>query len=336
MRPEVSVIVPCLNERDTIGELLAAVYAQSYPRESLELVVADGGSIDGTRAVIRHYAEQHPDLRISLIDNPEGNIPAGLNAAIGASSGEVVVRLDAHSRPQQDYVERCLETLRQTGAANVGGLWEVQPSGDNWIGRAIAVAAAHPLGAGDARYRISGKPGPVETVPFGAYPREWLERVGPFNERLLSNEDYEFNVRLLQAGGQIWFDPAIRTSYFARPNLASLAAQYWRYGYWKARMLRLFPGSLRWRQAIPPLFVLAWLALLVWSILDRRAWIALAGMGVLYLTPLAALAAIESLRRKAPGLLLGFPAAVAVIHFAWGLGFLWSTIRGAFGRSDMI
>ena len=205
--PTVSIIVPCYNEVHTIGALLQALVVQTAPLNELEVIIADGGSDDGTRQALQTFAEDHPELRLRVVDNPARTIPAGLNLAIAHATGEVVIRLDAHSAPQPDYVQRCLETLNRTQAANAGGLWDIRPGSDTWIGRSIAAAAAHLLGAGDARYRIRGAEGPADTVPFGAYRREWLERVGGFNEGLLTNEDYEYNVRLRSHGGVVWFNP---------------------------------------------------------------------------------------------------------------------------------
>ena len=128
------------------------------------------------------------------------------------------------------------------------------------MAQSIAAAASHPLGVGDALYRHASKASQVDTVPFGAFKRELLALVGFFDESLLTNEDYEFNTRIRKSGGTIWLDPAIRSVYFARPTLAALARQYSRYGFWKWRMLRRYPETLRWRQGLPPLFVLSLLA----------------------------------------------------------------------------
>ncbi len=98
---------------------------------------------------------------------------------------------------------------------------------------------------------------------LASFRREVFERYGRFDESLLSNEDYEFNARLRQQGGRVWLDPRIRSTYFARPDLKALSKQYWRYGYWKWRMLRRYPKTLRWRQGLPPVFVLSMAALLV-------------------------------------------------------------------------
>lgn len=320
----VSIIVPCRNEEATIGSLLAGIYAQTYPRDQIEVIIADGRSGDRTHAAIEAFRAGHPDLDVTLIDNPERSIPTALNRAIAATAGQIIVRLDAHSRPDPDYVARCVAALEQGRGDNVGGVWEIRPGAAGWVAAAIAAAAAHPLAVGDARYRFATRAAAVDTVPFGAFRRDLVSRIGPFDERLQTNEDYEFNVRVRQSGGVVWLDPAIRATYVARPTLIALARQYWRYGFWKARMLRRYPQTLRWRQAGPPLFVLALILLATLAPWRRPARLALAATLGLYGAALVAMAAQVAGRARSLALLAGAPAAVATMHLSWGAGFLWS------------
>ncbi len=322
----VSVIVPCFNEEETIVSLLNALYRQAWPLDSMEVIIADGMSEDETRKRIGLWTVNHPQMDVKIVDNPQRIIPAALNAALRAARGDIIVRLDAHSVPERTYVARCVSLLEAGKGDNVGGRWLIEPGADTWIARSIAVAAGHPLGAGDARYRYSDQPGEVDTVPFGAFRRELVERVGFFDETLQTNEDYEFNVRVRQAGGRIWFDPTIRSTYIARPTLSALAAQYWRYGFWKARMLYRYPSTLRWRQALPPAFVAGLVGgLFIWPVPWLRLLYLLA-VG-LYVLILAAAGMREALRRNDWALALGVPLALAVMHLAWGGGFWWSVVQ---------
>ena len=322
-----SIIVPCYNERRTVHLLLDALYTQTYPRSAMEVLIADGGSTDGTPAAIQAWQQQHPDLAIRIVDNPARIIPAALNAAINASHGDIIVRLDAHSKPNPDYVQRAVTAVLEGRGQNVGGVWDIQPSSNAWIARSIAAAAGHPIGVGDARYRYSDQPGFVDTVPFGAFKRELIAQVGMFDETLLTNEDYEFNTRIRQAGGKIWLDPQIRSVYYARQDLGALARQYWRYGYWKVHMLRRYPGTIRWRQALPPLFVAGLIVLILLSLLFRPARIALAVIVLVYALVLILTGAQLAAKHKDLALWLGVPLAIACMHFAWGTGFLWGVFR---------
>ena len=333
MSPRVSVIVPCYNEQHTIGLLLDALRQQNFSLEELEVIIADGLSTDGTREVIGQYKDTYPELTLILIDNPLQTIPAALNKAIDQTQGEYILRLDAHSVPRPDYVTRCLEILNKTDAANVGGMWEIRASQNNWLSRSIASAAAHPLGAGDARYRTKGTAGEVDTVPFGAYVKTWIDRIGRFNESLLTNEDYEYNYRLRRAGGKIWFDPSIQSVYYARPDIVSLGQQYLRYGYWKAAMLVNNPKSLRWRQALPALFVAGLISLLLLGILLPSARIFLAIYWLLYALITAGFGLREAFSKREPGLLLGFPLALWTMHIAWGSAFIWGFATRLFRRN---
>jgi succinoglycan biosynthesis protein ExoA len=328
LNPRVSVIIPCYNEVGTIVFLLESLLNQEIESGEMEIIVSDGMSTDGTRESVAGFARAHPELPTHIVDNADRLIPAALNRAIRKASGDFIIRLDAHSIPERGYVRRCLDVLEETEAANVGGVWDIRAGADRWIGRGIAAAAAHFLGAGDARYRISGVAGPVDTVPFGAFRREWYDRIGPFNESLPTNEDYEFNVRLRQAGGTVWFDPSIRSIYFTRRNLRQLAAQYARYGFWKARMLLAHPASLKWRQALPPLFVSLVILLGVASPFWLLARIGIGLTLAIYVAVTAVAGLIEAARRRDPWLVFGFPLAIWTMHFSWGGAFLWGVLSG--------
>jgi glycosyltransferase involved in cell wall biosynthesis len=323
-KPSVSVIVPCFNEEVTIVQLLTAIHAQDYGIENIEVIIADGFSTDSTRAKIREFQETTPRLRIALIDNPSRKIPSGLNAAIAASQGDFIVRLDAHSAPHPDYISQAMDNLIEGKGWNVGGVWLIQPGAEGWIAESIAEAAGHPLGVGDASYRYVRTEGAVDTVPFGAFRRQLIKEIGGFNDELEANEDYEFNARIRKAGGKIWLDPKIKSNYFARPTLKELARQYARYGYWKWQMLRNHPGTMRLRQAIPPVFVASLILLGLSSIATLWArWLLIIEV-VSYVFLLFSVALKKALAKKNPMFMIGIPLAIGTMHVAWGLGFLRS------------
>jgi glycosyltransferase involved in cell wall biosynthesis len=324
--PKVSIIIPCYNEQNTIRILLEALREQTFPRAEMEVIVSDGMSTDGTRAAIAVFQNDFPDFAVRVVDNALRSIPAAVNRAIESARGSILIRLDAHSKPYPDYVANCVNALEENRGDNVGGVWEIRAGAETWIAKSIAVAAAHPLGVGDALYRHAKVAAEVDTVPFGSFKRALIDNIGFFDETLLTNEDYEFNARVRRAGGRIWLDPSIRSVYFARSTLMELARQYWRYGFWKWRMLRRYPDTLRWRQALPPLFVLSLVGLAFLAGLIPFASYILIAEILLYLAIMTLAGLYTALRLQTPYLCFGVPLAITVMHISWGSGFLWSTL----------
>lgn len=323
---DVTVIIPCYNEEHTIQILLDAIRNQDYPKEKMEVVIADAFSEDNTRQKICEFSDLHEDLLVRVVDNPRRTIPAAVNTAVENAQGEFIVRMDAHSAPNREYIRQSVELLKSGKAQNVGGIWEIKPGSDSCMAKAIARAAAHPLGAGDASYRTKGQSGYVDTVPFGAFRRDFFIKLGKFNEEMLSNEDYEFNTRVRQSGGKIWMDTRIQSQYYARKTLSELSRQYWRYGFWKFKMLKKYPDSIRWRQAIPPVFVLFLVLFGIMSFISSFAFIILIAVSGVYFSALLSAGIFESVKNKnACFNLMVF--ALITMHFSWGGGFLMSIFK---------
>ncbi len=326
--PKVSIIIPCYNEEKTIGFLLKAIKKQEYPLSNIEIIIADSLSTDATKEKISKFIKSNPSILVKVVDNAKQTIPSGVNCAARVAKGEILIRLDAHSEPNAEYVKTSVDLLKKNVAENVGGIWEIQPWEDTCIAKAIAKAAAHPLGVGDAKYRVSTKAQYVDTVPFGAFYKKTFENIGCFDETMLANEDYEFNARLKNSGGKVWLDPRIRSKYYARKNLKELAKQYWRYGFWKARMLQRYPETIRWRQAIPPLFVVSIFLLGIFSIFIPIARIILGvEFGIYLLTVL--FVGLQTAVKHTDLCFLLMPFAIITMHFSWGGGFMYSLFTSA-------
>lgn len=314
----VSILVPCWNESATIVGLLEGVLLQSHPTSHLEVLIADGGSEDGTRDLIRAFQDEHPELKIVLLDNPRRIIPAALNIAIAAATGDILLRLDGHSRPEGDYVESCLRLLEAGKGDMVGGRLDVKPRNHSWQALAVASAVSHPFGVGDAHFRFSNQEQEVDTIAFCAYARSWIDRIGLYDETLLTNEDYEFNSRLRKAGGRIWLDPSMKIVYYPPSTLSGLFRQYRRYGFWKGRMLRSNPSTLRWRHAMPPLAVWGGLGLLLGSLAAPVLLVVLGVLSALYLAVTLFLGRAAARTYGEISLVLGLPLAFLCAHGAWG------------------
>jgi len=314
----VSIVVPCRNERDHIANLCAAVRQQVLPQDwTIELVVADGESDDGTREWLEQHAASSPGLR--LVPNPGRIVSTGLNAAIRAAQGEVIVRWDVHTRYADDYVAQCLATLERTGADNVGGPWQAQAAVPGTaMAQAIAASFQSRWVAGGARSRQLDYDGPVDTVYLGAWPCSVLERLGGFDENLVRNQDDELNLRLVRSGGRIWQSPRIRSQYQPRQRLSQVFRQYAQYGYWKPFVMKKHGQPASARHVVPALFVIALafgVLCLPLSIVPLLLLLAAYGAAVL-----AMVVGVWFEQRPAWSVLWRVPAVIAAYHVAYGCG----------------
>jgi glycosyltransferase involved in cell wall biosynthesis len=321
---QLTIIVACRNERGHIRQFLDSLLAQDMSGTSWEAIVADGMSGDGTREILLEYGARHPELR--TIDNPRRVVSPGLNAAIRAARGAIVIRMDAHTSYAPDYCRRCVAELERTGADNVGGPARTRTQGTR--ARAFAAAYHSPFSTG-ARFHDENYRGWIDTVPYGCWRKETLERLGLFDETLVRNQDDELNLRLTRAGGKIWQSPDIVSWYSPRATLTALFLQYFQYGFWKAAVVRKhrLPGS--WRHLVPVAFVLANILLLAACIVTAAAGArGFAVAGGLWLALVLAYAAANvtasffAARKSGWTTLPYLPAVFTVYHFSWGLGFL--------------
>ena len=311
--PHVSVVVPARDCAALIPECLSAIGSQTY-RGPIDVTVAVAPSRDGTEQAL---AGNSSGLPLQVVDNPAGTTAAGLNIAVAASEGPIVARVDAQARVPPDYLERAVSTLTRTGAANVGGVQ--RPVGGADLTGAIAAAMGSTFGGGPAAFRRGRHSGPADTVYLGVFDRDALVSVGGFDETLRRNQDYELNWRLREQGHTVWLDPSIVVDYVPRSDYSGLARQYFSYGAWKRTMLRRHPRSLRIRQLAAPALA-AGLAVSAVQLAAGR------GRGVILPVLYAGACAIAAIRLRdvLPGRRDRARAAVAyaVMHFAWGAGFL--------------
>lgn len=329
---QVSVVIPCRNEAGYIRQFVSSLENQQLGGGlRWEVLIADGQSDDGTREILDELSLCHPWLRV--IDNPGKVASSGLNAAIAAAAGAVIVRMDVHTEYAPDYVRRCLETLDRTGADNVGGPW--QAKGVNYTGKAIAAVFNSPFAAGGALSRRRDYEGPVDTVYLGCWRRELLRSVGGFDPQLVRNQDDELNFRIIRSGGVIWQSPRIVSWYHSRATLRGLSRQYLQYGFWKVAVIRKHGKPASWRHLVPGTFVLANLMLASGAVVG---WAAgqeiLLGGSLLLLALLAAAYLMLSLaaslwlaRREGFRYLPVIPLVLAACHLSYGVGFLLAMLR---------
>lgn len=307
--------MPVLNEERHLRSSVQHILQQDYDAE-LEVVIALGPSSDRTDEIAAELVRE--DSRVHTVPNPTGRTPAALNAAIKASRHPVVVRVDGHGMLSPGYIATAVRLLKETGAANVGGIMHAE--GENDWERAVAAAMTSRIGVGNAAFHTGGAAGEADTVYLGVFRRSVLEQQGGYNEEFIRAQDWELNFRIRGAGGLIWFSPELKVQYRPRPNVRALAKQYKNYGRWRHVVARYHPGSISLRYLAAPAALCA---------IAVGTGLGLAGVPWGFIVPGGYLAGITAGSLPAgKGLPLKsraqIPLALATMHLSWGWGFLTS------------
>jgi GT2 family glycosyltransferase len=328
--------MPVRNELTSLARALNSVLTQDYPSDRIELLIVDGMSDDGTREFLLQIMEQrgqprnnqpldvaYSGYKINVLDNPARVVPNGLNMGLGQARGRVIIIVSGHCEIASDYVSRCVKVMEETGADCVGG--PMVTKGETRIAHAIALAQSSFFGVGGVAFRTGrDKPCQVDTVAFGAYRREVFDQIGCFDEELIRNQDDELNFRLTQAGGKIWLDPSIQSVYYSRASLRSLWTQYFRYGFYKVRVIQKRGAIPSWRHLVPGTFVMGLGGCLFLSLAYLQPFWALSVAGA-YL-PVLGVVSVWMARKDWRTFLL-LLLAFLTLHLGYGTGFLWGLWR---------
>ncbi|HTT20933.1 MAG TPA: glycosyltransferase family 2 protein [Candidatus Sulfotelmatobacter sp.] len=320
----ISIVVACRNEGNSIRSLVQSILNQDL-EDSWEAIFADGTSTDQTHEILSAYCAR--DDRLRLIDNPKLIVSAGLNAAIAMARGEVIIRMDGHTRYAPDYCRMCVTALETAGADNVGGPARTQT--ESILGRAVAAAFHSRFSTGGAKFHDVSYRGWVDTVPYGCWRKVTLLNLGLFDESLVRNQDDELNLRLIRSGGKIWQDPSIISWYSPRADLSKLFRQYFQYGFWKVAVIRKHRLPSSWRHLVPVLWLTSNFMLLgamaISKMMHSQEWFATAGFMWIALAGLYLLAtivaSISTAGRNNWMILAYLPAIFATFHCSYGLGF---------------
>jgi len=306
----ISVIIPSRNEENYIQECLDSLLSQNYPKDKCEVIVVDGMSTDRTREIITKYPN------VQILDNPKLTAPAGTNIGIKAARGEIIIRVDAHTKVAPDFLLQNIKYLNETKADCVGG--PIQTIGKGYKGKAIACVLSSPFGTG-SKFRFSQKSGYVDTVPFGAYRKEIFDRLGLLNENLPRSEDLEFNHRIIKAGGKIFLSPDIKSDYYCRTGFRKLVQQNFFNGYDSIRSALKDPKSISVRHVVPLLFVLGVLISILLSLFSilgiYLGLIILLSYGITNITFSVMIAVKYGWKY-----ILLVPALFLILHLCYGVG----------------
>lgn len=321
-----SVICPIYNEERYIRGCIESILAQDYPKDDLEVIFADGMSTDRTREIVAEYTAKYPWIR--LIDNPKRIVPPALNAAIRASHGDIIMRIDAHASYQPNYFSALAAALERNDADNVGSVCKTDVLNRTPKALAIKAVLAHPLGVGNSSFRTGiTEAKEVDTVPFGCWRRSVFDRFGKYDERLVRNQDIELNKRIKAGGGKIVIIPDTFCTYYARETFSKLAKN--NYGNGKWNILTVYYThqlkSLSLRHFIPLIFVLSLLLPAIVGFFWHPLWWLGAVSLIAYTLVVSAISAKIAITKH-----LSFTYLLAsffVLHLSYGWGSLMGLLK---------
>lgn len=320
--PFVTVVMPVRNEQHHLPKAVESVLAQNYPGQ-LEIILAIGPSVDETERVAGELSRKHPNIR--LIQNPKGLTTVGLNLAIARSTGEVIIRVDAHSELTGNYITRGVELLRETGSVLIGGIMNAR--GKSPLQKAVAYGYGSRLGLGGGRFHVGGKAGEAESAYLGILDAEALKKVSGYDEKIIRGEDWDLAQRLKAQGGKVWFSPELVVDYAPRSNISALAWQFYSTGVWRAELTRSAPAKAALRYFLPPLALLALIAIALLTAFGFLNQIALIIPIASYLLVLS----FAAFTAKALGVIdrLMVFIALPIMHLSWATGFWVGLVFGA-------
>jgi succinoglycan biosynthesis protein ExoA len=321
--PFVSILIPIRNEVHYIRKCLDAVLKQDYPAEQIEILIADGMSDDGTRDLLK--ADHINDSRVKVFDNHAKIVANGLNLLTRLAKGEILVRVDGHCMIAPDYVSRCVHHLQTKNVDGVGG--PMNSIGEDDISQTIALAMSSKFGVGGSSFRTEvGQTKLVDTVPFPAYTRAIVDKVGPYDEELVRNQDDEYNYRIRKAGGKILLAADVYSTYYSRGSLKDLWRQYFQYGFYKVRVLQKHPRQMSLRQFVPPAFVMTLMATTTFAFFNIWGRVLLGVIGGAYLMVNIAVSIVTAKNQGWRSIWL-LPLAFTTLHISYGSGFLLGLIK---------
>ncbi len=325
----VAVVIPTLNEEKFIAKCIDCLITQTFPFKKIDLMVVDGGSWDKTQEIVEGYQKRYHNIR--YIHNPKKIQSAAFNIGVKESSAPVVVRLDAHAIYNKDYIEKCLEGLTADNThGNVGGRCIILPFNDTLWANANAILNYSRFGIGGSAFRVGMKPDYVDSVPFGAFPRSVIEKVGGMREDLPRAEDNEYNSRIRKAGYKVYFNPEIVSSYYARPTLRTSCKQMYANGESIGHLFYVDRESIGLRHLIPLLFVIGIISGMVLSFVWWQFFYAfMIGLGFYFFCDLVA--SLKAANEHGWKFFLPLFFMFFCVHVSYG----WGTIVGMFTGREL-
>lgn len=325
MNYEVAIVIPTLNEERFISRCLNSIIKQTYEFEKMDVMIIDGGSNDKTKDIVAEYQKSHQNIR--FIENKKKIQSVAFNIGFKKSTAPYIIRLDAHAEYDSKYISLCIENLKQDEKrGNVGGRWNILPFNQSLWAQTNAILNHSRFGIGGAAFRVSKEAHNTDSVPFGAFPRKIIEKIGGMREDLPRGEDNEYNSRIRKAGYKIFFDPNIISSYFARPTLGASCKQMYANGNSIGYLYYIDREAIGIRHLVPLLFVISGLFSIIISVLWSPFCYVFCGGLALYLIADAIasiMGAKDNVKCTLPLFILFF-----CVHVSYGMGTIAGLIKG--------
>ncbi|RWE74572.1 glycosyltransferase family 2 protein [Mesorhizobium sp.] len=310
--PSILIVIPCLNEAAHIGGLLDRL-RPAAARLSGRIVVVDGGSSDGTQAIVEKIVAKDP--RVILLANPKRLQSAAINLAVATlgEGADYLIRIDAHGGYPDDYCDRLVEDALATGADSV--VVSMLTAGTGAVQKAVAAAQNSKLGTGGSKHRHMSEGEWVDHGHHALMRIAAFSHAGGYDESFSHNEDAELDYRLRQAGYRIWMSGRTHMVYYPRSSLKSLYLQYLGYGRGRARNVLKHRMVPKVRQMVPllvaPVVLLALFSVVHWlAAVPFLLWAAVClGYGL-----------VTAVRQRNASIALAGVSAM-VMHFGWSVGF---------------
>ena len=325
-----SVICPIYNEEKYIAKCLDSIIDQDYPKDDMELFLVDGMSTDHTRDVIAKYQEKYPWIKV--LDNPKRIAPCAMNIGIKASSGEVIIRLDAHVIYPTNYFSVLVKKLKELpGAENVGAICNTLPVNDSITAQSIAAVLSSSFGLGNSHFRVGASEiMEVDTVPFGCFNRSIFDKVGLYDEELIRNQDDELNARIINSGGKIYLIPDLICEYYARDTAKKVYKMFYQYGVFKPLVNKKLGSPATIRQFFPLCFVMGLLIGPIVCTFIPLLWTAYFSVILLWLL-LATYFSFQKSKNLIRILVQNW--IFFVVHFSYGWGYIVGIYKILFRKS---
>lgn len=244
---KVTVVIPVRNAERTLEETFKYLLAVDYPREDMEIILADGGSSDSTVKIIKSKMQEYPFVK--LVEVPGSKSPGhARNAALKVAKGEYILFTDGDCAPEPDWIYKLLETFESNEKIGiVGGEVLTLRTDPNNVTEGFCEQVKFLSIAGRCNVTESGyMPKITEYFPHEinggdnspffatanmAVRREAAEDADMIFWDEITGEDVDFNIRVQKAGWRIYFKKEALVRHMHRVSLEAYMKQWYGYGY---------------------------------------------------------------------------------------------------------